>query len=357
MREPPLLYSSSTRGAVQPISVEKLRAAPNVLRTFAQIKSQGLAWDRRLIDDSREASVCRDGEHKQERVMGMTFDATLKDLGRDCPRGVLAEFDRLPTLPVLVMNVDLSTVTKAADLVLGLGNPLEEIVHIEFQSSAAAWKHADLLAYNSLLFDHHHVPVHTILVLLRPQALHPNNDGQVSYSPRPGRGRMLFEYEVVRLWERPAERLLAGELGLAPLAILGELPQGTALEDGLAAVVQRLVDRLKHEAQPEQSIKLLTTALLLAGLRVSRDVALKVFRGVPMLEESDTYLMILEQGEERGEERATRRHIQLVGEERLGAADEKIREQLAKIADPERLERMLRRALTAANWQEILSTP
>ena len=35
-----------------------------------------------------------------------------------------------------------------------------------------------------------------------------------------------------------------------------------------------------------------------------------------MLEESDTYLMILEQGEER----ATRRHIQLVGEERLGAA-------------------------------------
>ncbi len=78
--------------------------------------------------------------------MAMTFDATLKDLARDCPQGVLAEFDRPPTLPVRVLNVDFSAVTKAADLVLGLGEPLEEIVHVEFQSSAAAWKHADLLA-------------------------------------------------------------------------------------------------------------------------------------------------------------------------------------------------------------------
>ena len=139
--------------------------------------------------------------------MAMTFDATLKDLGRDCPQGVLAEFDQPPVLPVSVLNVDLSTVTKAADLVLGLGEPLVEIVHVEFQSSAAAWKHADLLAYNALLFDHHHVPVHTIIVLLRPQAAHANVDGKVSYSPRPGRGRIQFEYEVVRLWERPAKRL------------------------------------------------------------------------------------------------------------------------------------------------------
>ena len=35
--------------------------------------------------------------------MGMTFDATLKDLERDCPRGVLAEFDQPPILPVSVL--------------------------------------------------------------------------------------------------------------------------------------------------------------------------------------------------------------------------------------------------------------
>lgn len=72
-----------------------------------------------------------------------------------------------------------------------------------------------------------------------------------------------------------------------------------------------------------------------------------------MLEESDTYLMILEQGEERG----TRRGILLVGEERLGPADETVRTQLANINDAERLVRMLRRAAKAASWQEILDTP
>jgi hypothetical protein len=76
-----------------------------------------------------------------------------------------------------------------------------------------------------------------------------------------------------------------------------------------------------------------------------------------MLEESDTYLMILEQEEERGEQRATRRDILLVGEERLGAANEAVREQLTNITDPERLIRMLRRAVKADTWQEIVNTP
>lgn len=70
--------------------------------------------------------------------MGMTFDATLKDLGRDCPQGILAEFDHQPTLPVSVLNVDLSTVTKAADLVLGIGEPVTEIVHCFLRGCASA---------------------------------------------------------------------------------------------------------------------------------------------------------------------------------------------------------------------------
>ncbi|MGH7137847.1 MAG: hypothetical protein ACREHD_19020, partial [Pirellulales bacterium] len=137
----------------------------------------------------------------------------MKDLARECPLGVLIEFDEPPNAPVQLLNVDLSAVSKAADLVLGLGDPLNEIIHVEFQSSAAAWKHADLVLYNALLFSQHHVPVHTILVLLRPQAAHPNSDGPTApttrqYSPRPGRGKMDFGYQIVRLWERPAEQLL-----------------------------------------------------------------------------------------------------------------------------------------------------
>src|SRR5687767_7608031 len=73
-------------------------------------------------------------------IMAMTFDATLKDMGRESPQGFLSVFDRPPTLPVRLLNVDLSTVTTTADLILGLGEPLLEIVQIDFQTSAAAWK-------------------------------------------------------------------------------------------------------------------------------------------------------------------------------------------------------------------------
>jgi hypothetical protein len=141
--------------------------------------------------------------------MAMTFDATLKDMGRDSPTGFLSTFDRPPTGPLKVLNVDLSTVTTTADLILGLGDPLEEIVHLDFQASAAAWKHADVMVYNSLLYAHYHVPVHTIVILLRPQAAHANMSGVIRYAPRPGHGSMDFSYEVISLWQRPAQELLA----------------------------------------------------------------------------------------------------------------------------------------------------
>src|SRR5258708_22107827 len=113
-------------------------------------------------------------------------------MGRESPLAFLATFDQLPTLPVRLLNVDLSTVTALADLILGLGDPLAEIVQLDFQSSAAAWKHADVMAYHALLFAHYHVPVHSVIILLRPEAAHANTNGLIRYAPRPGRGNMDF---------------------------------------------------------------------------------------------------------------------------------------------------------------------
>lgn len=285
--------------------------------------------------------------------MAMTFDATLKDMARESPEGFLTVFDRPPKLPVSLLNVDLSTVTAAADLILGLGDPLEEIIQLDFQSSAAAWKHADLMVYNSLLYARYHVPVHTTIVLLRPQAEHSRMDGTVHYAPRPGRGSMEFRYEVVRLWERPVGELLAADLGVTPLAMLGQLPEAVSPREALAAVARQVVERVTSEAPPDQAKKLLTDALLLTGLRVKRDLVVEIFKGATMLEESDTYLMILEQGEER----ATRENILAVGEERLGMCNESIRSRLSGITDLSRLKRLVRRAAKAESWQEILDTP
>lgn len=169
--------------------------------------------------------------------MSKPFDATLKNLFQERPRDLLAEFDAPPTLPVRVLSQDLSTVSKATDLVLGLGDPLQEVVHIEFQSSSLADLHRHVLANHALLHFHLDVPVHSLVILLRPQALHSNTSGTILYEPRPGRGKMDFRYEVVRLWERPVEQLLTGPLGTLPLAPLGQLPAGLAQEDALESVI------------------------------------------------------------------------------------------------------------------------
>jgi len=229
---------------------------------------------------------------------------------------------------------------------------VQKIVQLEFQSSAAAWKHADLMVYHALLFAHYHVPVHTVIVLLRPEATHANLNGGIAYAPRPGRRKMDFSYEVVRLWERAAEDRLAADLGVTPLAMLGRLPEHLPLEDGLTAVAQRVVGRLTREAPPDRLKKLLTEALLLTGLRVRRDAAMRIFRGVHAMQESDTFLMILDEGQEK----CARDDVMIVGEERLGPPDESFRTQLRAVTDLARLKRMVRRAVKAANWQEILET-
>jgi hypothetical protein len=285
--------------------------------------------------------------------MSLPFDATLKDLGRDAPADVLTTFDRPPAGALVLLNVDLSTVTTAADLVVGVGDPLADIIHIDFQSSAAAWKHADVLVYNALIYAEYHVPVHSIVLLLRPQEAHSNLNGVVSYAARSGRGSMSFTYEVARLWERSAEELLAGPLGTTPLAMLGALPEGVALPDALTAVAQRLIERLEREVPPERARKLLTVAFLLTGLRVRRDVARQIFRGVRAMRDSDTYLAIIDEGREE----EVKKLIRLVGEKRLGATEESILTRINAVADLDRLERMMLRVYEVANWQDLLDTP
>ena len=71
------------------------------------------------------------------------------------------------------------------------------------------------------------------------------------------------------------------------------------------------------------------------------------------MQESDTYLAILDEGQEK----ATREDILVVGEERLGPCDEAVRTQLSNMTDLDRLKRMVRRAVKAADWQDILATP
>jgi predicted transposase YdaD len=292
--------------------------------------------------------------------MPLPFDATLKDLAQISPRGLLTAFDAPPTLPVSLLNIDLSTVTTAADLVFGLGQPVQEIVHLDFQSSSSATKHADIPVYNALLYRQYLAPVHSIVILLRPEAQHAHLHGLVTYAPRSNRGKMDYQYEVIRMWERPADDFLNGDVSVLPLAVLGQLPIGIEVEIGLGGVINQLIDRLQREAAPEQVRRLLTAAFVLTGLRVPRQTAYQFFQGVRTMRDSDTYMAILEEGLEKGREEGSileaRKLILRLGQKSLGVADEKFKDALAAINDLDHLELLAERTRDVKSWQELLPT-
>jgi len=238
-------------------------------------------------------------------------------------------------------------------LVFGLGQPLQEVIHIDCQAGPKADLAADLNAYNSLLYRRCLVPVHTIVLLLRPQARLRDLTGNLSYAARPRRGGTSFTYEVIPLWERPVEHFLNGPLGITPLAVLAQLPADIPLEQGLVGVIQRLWERLRQEAPPEKVGKLLTSAFVLTGLRVPRTRAKTLFRGVQGMQESDTYLAILDEG--RLDE--VRKLVLQLGQRKFGPASDDVVTAVKGIEDLERLERLHARLLDVSSWQELLQVP
>lgn len=285
--------------------------------------------------------------------MPLPFDATLKDIVQKFTRAYEEQLGLLGPQPAAVLNVDLSTVSAATDIVLGYGDPPVRLVDLNFQSSRDGELMRRLLMYNALLHHRYGVPVHSVVVLLRPAADDPALTGEVRYQAWPRRGRMLFKYEVVRLWQRPVRRVLSGPLGTLPLAPLCRLPENMPMEDALAGVIRRIDERLRRDTSPPTSALLLSAAYVLTGLRLPRERANQLFQGVRAMRESSTYQAILEEGA-IGEAQGM---ILLQGRDKFGSPSEAITAALRTITDLERLRRMGRRILIVSSWNELLATP
>ncbi|MGF1577888.1 MAG: hypothetical protein ACFCD0_00840 [Gemmataceae bacterium] len=287
--------------------------------------------------------------------MAMTFDAALKELVKQYPPDFLATFYPCPRESISLLNVDLSTVTTSSDFVIGLGEPPEEILHIEFQASASADKHLDVFVYNALLHREHGVPVHTIVILLRRQAGHSNLNGTVAYTSALADGSMNFRYEIVRLWERPAHEFLAGNLGMTPLAVLGHLPPELPIHEALESIIQQMADRVMNEATPDKAEKLLVSAFLLSGLRVDRTLVRELFEGVQAVKESETYLMILDEGKDIGRVEEARETVLRLGSKRFGEPTLQTQTAIKNIEQTERLHQLQEKIFDVQTWDELLA--
>lgn len=133
--------------------------------------------------------------------MPLPFDATLKSLVAEHPRDFAALFGLPSDHAATSVNVDLSTLSAATDVALAYGEPIREIVDLNFQTGPDANLPSRLHLYNAALHGRHGVPVRSILVLLRQKADATNLTGSLTYGE--GRGRIEFGYEVVRLWQKP----------------------------------------------------------------------------------------------------------------------------------------------------------
>jgi predicted transposase YdaD len=283
--------------------------------------------------------------------MTKPFDATLKGLLEASPTDwpALAGY---PVAATAVIDADISTVSGAADKVLRVQGPPAWIMHIEFQTSPDQTLPRRVHLYNGLLENRHELPVRSVVILLRPQAELSNLTG-VYEGQFPGEAPYLtFRYQVLRIWQLPVGRLLAGGFGTLPLA-----PISAVTPAQLPGVIEQMKERLRGQPRSQVS-NLWTATYLLMGLRYEDALIERLLAEVIAMEESVTYQAIIAKGEQRGALREARKMLLLQGREQFGEPPPpEATATIEAIDDLERLEQLSLRVLRATSWQELLDLP
>lgn len=278
----------------------------------------------------------------------MKFDATLKDLLEAGPADWLRWFGLPIGEEVRLVDADLSTVSTLADKVIWVGGVKPYILHLEFQASRESLLGRRLIKYNVLLVDRHEVPVHTLVVLLRPAADASDLTGQFQTHLHDGRRILNFDYDVVRLWQQPIHPILTSGLATLPLALLSDVEQ-----DALPSVVQQMDERLLREATPDYRNRILSASFLLMGLRYPPEFADQLFSGVHGMEESTTYQAIVA----KARKTAAKELLLRMGRSQFGAPTEEAIRVIEKIDDFEQIEQLCERSYGVSSWKELLEHP
>jgi len=297
--------------------------------------------------------------------MAKPFDASLNRLIDLRPEEWVEFFAAragVPAGPVEVLDTDLSS-TLQADKLFRVNGLTPAALHLEFEVSGRLGIPDRLLRYNvAARAMVGLIPVHSVIVLLRPEANATDVTGLLEVLGADGGPYLTFRYTVVRLWQESAKTLLAAGPSLAPLALL----TNEAAADP-AVAVDRFAERLRADpATGTLKQELVPLSYVLCGLRYSEEQIARLFMGLKnVLEESSTYQLILNEGRTKGKAEGKaegtldgeRNVLMIQGRKRFGAPPPEKAAVLAAIADRARLERMAERILDASGWDDLLATP
>ena len=290
--------------------------------------------------------------------MSKTYDPTLKEMVESYPAAWLRVLGLPVHAPVQVVNADLATITTEADKVIRVGGPSPWLAHLELQAGRDRGLPSRTFRYSALLFDRHKLPVLSGIVLLRPEADGPEFSGHLSYEAIPGRGRVDFRYEVLRVWQEPPERFLEAGPGLFPLATVAKVTK-----NDLHGVFEQMKVRLS-QSPPGERKKVWTASYIMMGLRYPQTLIDQIMKGVEDMEESVTYQAIIRKGEAKGLAKGklegaieeARQILLRQGTIRWGAPTSRLRQRLERVVDKESLEQLTERLLEVNSWKELFAS-
>lgn len=285
--------------------------------------------------------------------------------------------------PVRIVDSDVSTVATLADKVIEVLGAKPFVLHLEPQAYYDKSLDIRMFEANGRLTKRHEQFVHTCVLVLDRRAWGRGNSGRYHGKSSLGGCRVDFQYDILKVWELPVQKVLTAGIGLLPLAPVCNVPR-----DGVPEVVRRMSERFSAEVPRAVESELWTATFVLLGLRYDRAVAQTLLRGVrEIMRESSTYQLIVEeglaegmakgmakglakglaeglaegltqgvtQGVEKGRVTARREDILKIGAKRFGKPPRKVREAITELSDLDRLDALLDRVLDVPSWSELLA--
>jgi predicted transposase YdaD len=284
------------------------------------------------------------------------FDSATKELLERHPRAWLELLLGRELGEVRVVDADLSTITTEADKILWVEEPAPWIVHVEFQSSYDSELPLRVQRYNILAHYRHGLPVQSVVVLLRKEADGPPLTGLLQHRLPDGLLYHEFRYNVVKVWERPVEEILAGDLATLPLAPIARVSAGE-----LPRIIQLMDERIEREASPAERPDLWAATFLLMGLIYPDGLADTLLQGKSFMRDSSTYQAILREGKAEGiaegialgKAEEAKRLLLFAGRELLGPPAPRFEVRVEEMTDVEQLEERFRRLRGVSSWEEL----
>jgi predicted transposase YdaD len=244
-----------------------------------------------------------------------------------------------PVLPAIVRQADLVWEVVGRNGERGL-------LHLELQTIVETDLGERMAEYGLRLWRHHHLPVRSVVVLLRATARPLPSPFRIVWGDRE---ILRYGFDVVRLWEQPQEAVLdAGEPRLWPLAPL--------LAGATVATTAAVAERLAGVALPlAERRELLGLLGVLAGLQLPSEVVVQALRRNPMIRdiirESSFAQLLLEEGRQEGRQEGQRETVRLLLESRFGPLEPSVLSAL-EAADEPVLQGLVAH-LATDTWSEI----